>query len=62
MAERCANEAIAKKFEALARDYEEHAKRAGKGQLIIELSGAGSAKAQTTSEAPDVIEPSTSAT
>jgi hypothetical protein len=59
MAERCANEAIAKKFEALARDYEEHARNAGKGHFIVELSGAGGAKAQTTSEAPDVIEPST---
>jgi hypothetical protein len=61
MAERCANEAIAKKFEALANDYEEHARRAAKGPFIVELSGAGGAKAQTKSEAPDVIEPSTSA-
>jgi len=39
MAARCASEAIAKKFEALASDYEEHARRAAKGQIIVDLSG-----------------------
>jgi hypothetical protein len=66
MAERCANEAIAKKFEALANDYEEHARRAGKGRVIIDLSGPDAAKkdgtkTQATPDAPRAIEPSSSA-
>ena len=59
MAERCANEAIAKKFEALANDYEEHARRAEKGHFIVELSGAGDAKKQPASKAPGARGPST---
>ena len=39
MAARSATEAIARKFLALARDYEEHAERARKGLLIIDVSG-----------------------
>ena len=71
MAERCANQAIAKKFEALANDYEEHARRAGKSRVIIDLSGPDGAKKDSvkqdsvkrpaTPEAPALIEPSTSA-
>lgn len=59
MAERCSNEAIAKKFEALARDYEEHARNAGKGHLIVELSGADDAKTQPSSKTPGAKAPST---
>jgi rubrerythrin len=59
MAARCANAAIAKKFEALANDYEEHARRAAKGRFNVELSGTGDAKKQPASEAPETIEPST---
>jgi hypothetical protein len=63
MAARCASEAIAKKFEALANDYEEHARRAGKGQVIVDLSGPDGAKpdgakTHAKSDAPDTIEPS----
>ena len=71
MAERCANQAIAKKFEALANDYEEHARRAGRGRVIIDLSGPDgankdsankdSAKTQAAPDAPRAIEPSSSA-
>jgi hypothetical protein len=66
MAERCANEAIAKKFEALANDYEEHARRAGRSRVIIDLSGPDGAnkdsvKTQATPDASRAIEPSTSA-
>jgi hypothetical protein len=39
MAARSATEAIARKFLALAQDYEEHAKRAEKGVVIIDLNG-----------------------
>jgi hypothetical protein len=39
MAARSATEAIARKFLALAQDYEEHAKRAEKGMVIIDLTG-----------------------
>ena len=39
MAARSATEAIARKFLALAQDYEEHAKRAEKGTVIIDLTG-----------------------
>jgi hypothetical protein len=53
MAARCASEAIARKFEALANDYEEHARRAGKGQFIVELSGADDAKTQSAPGTPD---------
>ena len=59
MAERCANEAIARKFEALASDYEEHARRAGKGQFIVKLSGAGDAKTKPASDASDTTAPLT---
>ena len=59
MAERCANEAIAKKFEALANDYEEHAKRAAKGHVIIDLSGPTAEKTRPASKAPDATAAST---
>ena len=59
MAARCASEAIARKFEALANDYEEHARRAAKGQFIVELSGAGDAKTNPASDASDTTAPST---
>lgn len=39
MAARSATEAIARKFLALAQDYEEHAKRAQKSTVIIDLNG-----------------------
>ena len=39
MAARSATEAIARKFLALAQDYEEHAKRAERGVVIIDLNG-----------------------
>ncbi|MBX9828898.1 MAG: hypothetical protein K2Y27_28400 [Xanthobacteraceae bacterium] len=39
MAARSATEAIARKFLALAQDYEEHARRAEKGVVIIDLNG-----------------------
>ncbi len=39
MAARSATKAIANKFLALARDYEEHAERARKGAVIIDLNG-----------------------
>jgi len=39
MAARSATEAIARKFLALARDYEEHAERARKGLVIIDVNG-----------------------
>ena len=39
MAARSATESIARKFLALAQDYEEHAKRAQKGTVIIDLNG-----------------------
>jgi hypothetical protein len=39
MAARSATEAIARKFLALAQDYEEHAKRAERGMVIIDLNG-----------------------
>jgi hypothetical protein len=39
MAARSATEAIARKFLALAQDYEEHAKRAEKGVVIIDMNG-----------------------
>jgi hypothetical protein len=39
MAARSGTEAIARKFLALARDYEEHAERARKGVVIIDLNG-----------------------
>jgi hypothetical protein len=39
MAARSATEAIARKFLALAQDYEEHAKRAEKGAMIVDLGG-----------------------
>jgi len=39
MAARSATEAIARKFLALARDYEEHAERARKGLVIIDING-----------------------
>ena len=58
MAERCANEAIAKKFEALARDYEEHARNLGKGQLIVELGATGDAKTRPLSATSDARTPS----
>jgi len=39
MAARSATEAIARKFLALAEDYEEHAKRAERDVVIIDLNG-----------------------
>jgi hypothetical protein len=39
MAARSATEAIARKFLALAQDHEEHARRAEKGTVIIDLTG-----------------------
>jgi hypothetical protein len=39
MAARSITETIARKFLALAQDYEEHAKRAEKGMVIIDLNG-----------------------
>ena len=39
MAARSATESIARKFLALAQDYEEHAKRAERGMVIIDLNG-----------------------
>jgi hypothetical protein len=39
MAARSASEVIARKFLALAQDYEEHAKRAERGTVIIDLNG-----------------------
>jgi len=59
MAARCANEAIAKKFEALANDYEEHARRAARGHFIVELGGADGAKTKPASDAPVAKAPST---
>ena len=59
MAERCANEAIARKFEALAADYEEHARRAARGHFIVELSGPDNAKTQPESKTPGATTPST---
>jgi rubrerythrin len=59
MAERCANEAIAKKFEALANDYEEHARRAGKGEVIVDLNGPSVEKTKSASKTPGAAAPST---
>jgi rubrerythrin len=59
MAERCANEAIAKKFEALANDYEDHARRAGRGQVIVDLSGPSVEKIKPAVKAPDATASST---
>lgn len=45
MAARSATEAIARKFLALAQDYEEHAKRAQQqGTVIIDLNGPDAAE------------------
>ena len=38
MAARCASEVIAKKFESLARDYEEHARQMERNQRSIDVS------------------------
>ena len=59
MAERCANEDIAKKFAALANDYEEHARRAGKGQVIVDLSGPSAETTKPASKAPNAAAAST---
>jgi len=59
MATRCTSEAIAKKFEALAQDYEEHARQVGKKPPVADAAGKD-AKPKAEAEAPDLIEPSTS--
>ena len=51
MAARSATETIARKFLALAQDYEEHAKRAERGTLIIDLNGPD-AEVPSTPPAP----------